>query len=350
MDLSLAGIQKKLQSFRGTIWFDAVVLVILGLIAVGLYSLTTAGSVGICLGILLTPVSMFVIPYWLGERRLKRYALNFVPVFAIAVVLIAALSTQAVMAQGPPQLSSGELPNVPNSQLPPLTFWNGTAVPFNAPSANGSYRFEVRLKNIGATNVSQTRVWANVTEIVGLSQNPSSYAMAVDTGTRNANTTNGTWYVAWVPLPPSVYGFYFYANRATGNQTTDTYSSVVLGPMIAPWTSWYSVWLISSMEYMIYPGSFYFVLLFMYWYTVRTRKLRARMIESARKDQLDLDKDIKKEGAKDAAAAEADQTPEAKAVAEGRTKKAAAFTCTNCGADVTEDETKCPKCGAVFEE
>ena len=348
MDLSLTGIQKKLQSFRGTKWFDAVVLVILGLIAVGLYSLTSAGSVGICLGILLTPVSMFVIPYWLGERRLKRYALNFVPVAAIAVVLIAALSTQAVMAQGAPQLSSGELPTTPNSQLPSLTFWNGTSVPFTAPSANGSYRFEVRLKNIGATNLSRTRVWVNVTEIVGLSQNPASYAMFVDTAAPYANTTNGTWYVAWVPLAPRVYGFYFYANRTTGNASTDTFSSVVLGPLIAPWTGWYGVWLVSSLEYMVYPGSFYFVLLFMYWYTVRTRKMRARLIESSRKDQLELDKEIEKGGAK-GETAEADKAPEAKAATWGRTKKAAAFTCTNCGADVTEDDTKCPKCGAVFE-
>src|SRR5207245_1868567 len=29
--------------------------------------------------------------------------------------------------------------------------------------------------------------------------------------------------------------------------------------------------------------------------------------------------------------------------------KAAAYTCTNCGADVGEDDEKCPKCGAVFE-
>ncbi|TLZ78996.1 MAG: zinc ribbon domain-containing protein [Methanobacteriota archaeon] len=33
-----------------------------------------------------------------------------------------------------------------------------------------------------------------------------------------------------------------------------------------------------------------------------------------------------------------------------KASKAAAFTCTNCGADVDESAEKCPKCGAVFEE
>ncbi len=351
MDLSAPALLKQLEKFRKTEYFNVLILVVLGLVAVGLYSLQQAGEAGVCLAILLTPISLFVIPYWLGERRLKRFALNFVPVFVIAVLLIAAFQTQAVMGQGVPVLSSGESPSTPTSGLPTLTLWNGTVVPFTAPAANQTYEFQVRLKGSGAGNTSRTHVVLNITEIVGLSEVPSSYPMRVDPGPRNNNTSNGTWYTLWQPLHPGVYGFWFYANDTGGNAT---YSSVVLGPLIGGWGDWYGVWLISSLEYMVYPGSFYFVILFMYWYTGRTRKMRERMIESRRGEKLDLKKGPAEKAGEGAAQGETSATEAEKAAAPApprdRSRKAAAFTCTNCGADVGEDDTKCPKCGAVFED
>lgn len=347
MDLSAPAILKQLEKFRKTEYFNILILVVLGLVAVGLYSLQQAGEAGVCLAILLTPISLFAIPYWLGERRMKRLALNFIPVFVIAVLLIAAFQTQAVMGQGPPILSSGVPPSTPNANLPPLSLWNGTVKPFAAPSANQTYEFHVRLKGLGAGNASRTHVFVNLTRIVGLSEVPAAYAMGVDTSPAYNNTSNGTWYVLWQPLQPAVYGFWFFANDTRGNQT---YSSVVLGPLVAPWGDWYGVWLVSSLEYMVYPGSFYFVILFMYWYTGRTRKMRERMIESRRGEKLGL----KKGPADGAAAGEATPSEAAKAEAPApprdRPRKAAAFTCTNCGADVSEEDTKCPKCGAVFED
>ncbi len=341
MDLSAPAILKKLDAFRKTEWFNAILLVVLGLVAVGLFQFTAIGGIGVCLGILLPPVTVFVIPYWLGERRMKRYALYIIPVLLIALVLIAALQTQAVVDQGRPDLTSGVDPKTANSALPTLSLWNGTVEPYNAASANQTYTFTVRVKGGPGVNVSNATVFLNLSELVGFSESLHSYAMSPDP-TRN-NTTNGTWYITWVPLGSNVYAFQYFANYHQGNAT---FSAPVLAPILAPWSSYYGVWLVSVGEFMIYPASFYFVILFMYWYTIRARKMRQRLIERSRGEKLDLKKEPSQEG-EAAGEAEAAAAP---APPRDRTKKAAAFTCTNCGADVTEADTKCPKCGAVFED
>ncbi len=343
VDLSAPAILKKLNAFRKTEWFNAILLVVLGLVAVGLFQFTAIGGVGVCLGILLPPVTVFVIPYWLGERRMKRYVLYIVPVLLIALVLIAALQTQAVLNQGKPDLTSGVDPQTPNSGLPALSLWNGTVEPYNTPSSNQTYAFHVRVKGGPGVNVTNATVYLNLSQLVGFSESLQSYHMLPD-ATRS-NTTNGTWYVTWVPLGTNVYAFQFYAVYNRGN---DTYSAPVLAPLLAPWESYYGVWLISVGEFMIYPASFYFVILFMYWYTIRARKMRARLIERSRGEELDLKKGETKEGEAPEEGEAAKASPPAPP--RDRTKKAAAFTCTNCGADVSEEDTKCPKCGAVFED
>ncbi len=347
MDLSLPAILKKLEAFRKTEWFNVLLLVVLGFVAVGLFEFTAFGSVGVCLGILLPPVTVFVIPYWLGERRMKRYALNILPVAVVALLVISAFQTQAVLSQEPPNLgTTGVDPATPTSSLPPLTVWNGSVVPFDTPSPNGTYAFHVRLKAASGVNVSRVSVYLNLTDAAGLSITFRSAPMGVDPGPVNANRTNGTWYVAWQKLGTDVYEIYYFANDTRGNSTA---SDIAVAPLLAPWGSYYILWVEIVLErYITFFVAFYFVILFMYWYTVRTRKMRERLIQ-ARGEKLDLKKGGGKEaeeGGTDKGAAAA----EAPAPTHDKTKKATAFTCTNCGADVTEDDAKCPKCGAVFED
>jgi len=342
VDLSAQGILKLVQAFRKTKWFNILVLVVLGLVATGLWALTAAGPIGECLGILLIPVSVFVIPYWLGERRMKTFALNIIPVFIIAAILIAALQTQSILSQGDPALSSGLPPNTATADLPPLSLWNGTVAPFGAPSANQTYAYQVRLKTTGNVNRSTVSVYLNITQVNGLSETFNAYRMQKDTSTLHANTTNGTWYVAWHTLPPGIYGFYFFANDTRTNQS---YSSGVLGPIIQPWIDWYGFVFLFSAVNLIFPISFYFVILFMYWYTLRNRRMRARLIES-RAGKTDTEE----KSASGKTSREAKEGAAPPAPTREKSRKAAAFTCTNCGADVTEADEKCPKCGAVFED
>ncbi len=347
MDLTLEGMGKLFLQFRKSKYFRPFYLVILALVVTGLFAFTAGSQVLACLGILLIPTAVLILPYWLGERSLKNFAFNALPVFVIALVLIAALQTNAMLSQGPPSLTSGYDPATANTGLSKLTFWNGTVDPYRG-SPGQVYTFHVRLKTVdvgtGAllpppTNLTVT---ANVSQYdASLGSTPIVVPMGIDT-TQN-NTANGTWYVGQQSLPAAVYGFYFYAEEPTGNST---YSGFVLEPLNSPVQDYYAFWAVYTLFDLIFPVSFYFIILFMYWYTIRMRKMRERMMDRARGEPLDLEKQEGKEKA--AEGKEESALPAAPSGA--RTKKVAAFTCTNCGADVTEDDTKCPKCGAVFED
>src|SRR5438093_264639 len=58
--------------FRKTVWFRVTYLVLLGLIVPNLLPFS-AGGLG-CLVIILVPLAVFLVPYYLGERSVKRFA------------------------------------------------------------------------------------------------------------------------------------------------------------------------------------------------------------------------------------------------------------------------------------
>ncbi len=338
MDLSLSGIQKKLQSFRGTKWFDITVLVVLGLVVSGLFPITFGNFATACLGLLLIPVAVFVIPYWLGERSLKRFALNGLVVFLIAMVIIAIFYTDSSINTGDQIVSSAGISGLSSY----LSLDNGSVAPFRG-SPGQTYVYRVHLNTTGISSSTPLTVYLNFTEFNLFTPTSSSFAMQREAGPANATEA---WYSTNRTLGGNVYEFFFSANDTRGNFTA---TQSALGPITASPFSFFIFWLYPVAFYLLIPLSFYYIILFMYWYTARTRKMRARMIEATQKDNLELDKELGKGGEKGAPGGPAKEE-ESKAAAEGRTKKAAAFTCTNCGADVTEDDTKCPKCGAVFED
>lgn len=346
MELTFEELGKLFLRFRKSRYFRAFYLVILGLVVTGLFAFTGGSQVTACLGILLIPVAVLVLPYWLGERSLKNFSINALPVFAIALVLIAALQTNAMLTQGPPALTSPFDPTTANTGLPHLTLWNGTVDPYRG-APDQVFTFHVRLKTVNATggvspSPASVTISANLSQYdIFLGSNDIIVPMRVDTN--QTDTSNGTWYVGEKALPSAVYGFYFWANDTTGNST---YSGFVLEPLNSPTESYYAFWSVYTLFDLIFPVSFYFIIVFMYWYTIRTRRMRERMMERSRGEKLDLKKGTKGGETGEGGAS----TPPAAAAETGKTKKVAAFTCTNCGADVTEDDEKCPKCGAVFED
>ncbi len=346
MDLTFEGLGKLFLQFRKSRYFRPFYLIILAIITTGLFQFTAGPGALECLGILLIPTTVLIIPYWLGERSLKNFAFNALPVFVLAMLLISAFQTGAVLGQGPVTLTTGYDPATPNSQLAHLSMWNGTVVPANG-APNQVYTFHVRLKEVNngtlvaPANITVTTISVNITAYNPLpSDQQIIVPMTVDT-TKN-NTVNGTWYVANTNLGDSVWQFYFWANDTKGNYTFA--AAPVLLPVVAGAGTYYVFWLVNVLIYLLFPVSFYFIIVFMYWYTIRMRKMRERMMERARAEKLDLDKG---EGKTKPAEGGGTEAPKDTA---GKTKKAAAFTCTNCGADVTEDDAKCPKCGAVFED
>ncbi len=344
MDLTFEGLGKLLLKYRQSKYFRPFYLVVLGLVVTGLFQFTGGSQALFCLGTILIPTSVLVIPYWSGERSLKNFAINAIPVFIIALLLISTFQTAAVLGQAPVTLTTGLNPATPNNQLPHLSMWNGTVSPERG-APGQVYTFHVRLKEVNNTGAviapaNITTFSANITAYTPFPATQDKIVpMTVDPS--HNDTSNGTWYMGSTTLGDSVWSFFFWANDTRGNFTFA--AAPVLVPIVAGPVSFFGFWLVNVVLYLIFPVSFYFIIVFMYWYTIRMRKMRERMLDRARGEKLDLDKEKSKgatpeggggEPAKDAA----------------KTKKAAAFTCTNCGADVTEDDAKCPKCGAVFED
>ena len=349
MDLSAEGLGKLVLRFRQSHYFRPLYLVVLGLVVTGLFAFTGGSQVTACLGILLIPTAVLVLPYWLGERDLKNFAINALPVFVIALVLIAALQTNAMLTQGPPALTSGVDPATRNADLPHFTFWNGSVDPYRG-SPDQVYTFHVRLKVINATGavvapLANLTVSTNITEYDAfLGSTLTAVPMHPDPDPAYNDTSNGTWYTAQQAIPGGVHGFWFWVNDT--NPSNSITSGFVLEPLNAPTQDYYAFWTVYTLFDLIFPVSFYFIILFMYWYTVRMRRMRERMMDRARGEKLDL-----KKGPAKGVEAREDKVAEASSeAATGKSKKVAAFTCTNCGADVTEEDEKCPKCGAVFED
>ncbi len=348
VDLSAEGLGKAVLRFRQSKYFRPFYLGILGLVVTGLFYLTGGSEITFCLGALAMPAAVLVIPYWLGERSLKNFAINAAPVFVIALLLVAAFQTNAILSQGPPALTSGNDPLTPNRSLPHFSFWDGTVEPYQG-AANQNYTFRVRLKVVNATGAVIPHP-SNLTIVTNLSQSGdllggNLVAVPMLEDPSQTNFSNGTWYIAEQKLPSAIYAFRFWVNDTNANNTV--VSSVVLGPLNASSVTYYLATAEVTLVNLIFPVSFYFIIVFMYWYTIRMRRMRERMAARTQGEKLDFEKPPAKGGG---AKEDAGPAPPRDLAAKTTKKKPAAFTCTNCGADVTEDDAKCPKCGAVFED
>lgn len=313
--------REKFLVFRKTVWFRVLYLVLLGLIVAQLFPFTLASSVA-CLTLFLMPITVFVIPYWLGERKARRFAVNGVPVFVLAILVVGLLETSALMSQP----TAEELRSFPDfASSPTMALSNGTVTPFRA-EPNQDFTFRVQLTATVNGTSDDFAVFLNLTVIDGFGRSEPSFDMtAEDPG---GNPRNGSWYVANMPLGGSIYGYGFSVTDRDGNWT---FAGPVLGPITASSAAFFGFFVYVTALFMLIPFSFYYVILFMWWYTVRMRQTRQRMVESGERP-IPIGR----------SKPERDRGKAAKA--------ATAFTCTNCGADVSETDAKCPKCGAVFED
>ena len=325
MKLNTQGFLALFTKLRKTVYFRILYLGVLGVIVAELFQFIFGNAATACLGLLLMPAAVFVVPYYFGERRMKNFAINALPVFVIAVLLISFFQAQATVAPNSFDLTSGYAPN--ETDLSVLTLWNGTVDPVRAaPPAN--FNFTVRLKVLPA-NVTGVTVYLNLTPVSGISGDPIPYPMSAFN-----TTSNGTWYTVSRNLNPGLYVFGFWANDTGGNVTR---TFLAFGPITGGLFDYYGFWAPVSAINLAIPFSFYFVILFMYWYTGRMRRSRDRMIERAAQRKAEKDEEETEE-----------EKP--KPAPGGKATKVTAFTCTNCGADVEDTDEKCPKCGAVFED
>jgi hypothetical protein len=317
-----------LLRFRKTTWFRVVYLVLLGVIVAYLLPFT-AGGLG-CLVIFVVPLAVFLVPYYLGERTVKRFAVNALPVILIAVLVGGALSTNVLLSQAdavPLASSLGAF------MSPTMALSNGTVVPYRADPPQ-TFTFRVKLTTTVDGMPGNFSVFMNLTTITGLAAYATSdRQMNFSAGPDSfINTTLGTWYETRVNLSSQIYGYGFSVWDKDANWT---FTNLDFGPLVAPVASFYGLFVYFTAFSMILPFTFYYVILFMWWYTVRARAQRTKTLGA----EPQIPKEKRKPKAKEAGPTKSEKA-----------SKAAAFTCTNCGADVGESDEKCPKCGAVFEE
>ena len=333
----LVSLRTWFQKFRATVWFRITYLVLLGIIVAELHVLALSSIA--CLVILLMPVSTFVVPYWLGERKPRRFAVNGLVVFSVAILLAAAMSTQALLTQK----DAIPLRSLPEFQTSKMILSNGTVTPYHAPPST-TFTFRVRLTTTVNGTPDAFPVYLNLSILRGLSFSPlSANQMTPRLGNDSANNTKaGTWYETRVNLSDAIYGYGFSVRDQGGNWT---FSNADLGPVIASGWTLYGFFVFAvafAYGVILVALLFYFAILFLWWYTSRTREARAK----ATSRMAETSKAVPKEGTKESPKASSDSP----LTFGGKAAKATAFTCTNCGADVEETDAKCPKCGAVFED
>jgi len=306
-----------LLAFRRSVWFRVFYLVILGLVAAALFRPLTGPL--FCLIFLLVPITMFVIPYWLGERETRNVLLNGLVIFLVAILVTGAGEAQATIASAPILLDSAQVDGSPVG----LRLLNGTVEPYPG-TGPGNYTYRVEVRTLANDTPSNHTVYLEYLTVSGLAFLNKSVEMSAVPGVNN--TRDGVIYEVNRSVDAVIHGYGFWVRNATGNLSA---TPVLLGPITAGWLDYFVLWLSFAASVFLFPLLFYYMFVFMWWYSRRMRTGRARMVEDLRASA----------GAKASSKGES-----------GKAGKAAAFTCTACGADVDDTDEKCPKCGAVFED
>lgn len=304
------------KRFVATPYFRVVYVGVLGVLTAFLFPFAFGAAA--CLALLVIPLTTFVVPYWFGERKPRRLAVNGVVVFLIALPIVAALQTGAILDLSPFELQS--LPDPGGNATMSLS--NGTVDPFRA-EGPATFTFRVLLTTTDNATPADFEVWMNLTRVQSFAFVVGSARMVPEPGAEN-NTRNGTWFTVDATVAPEVVGTGFSAKRVSEGRWTRT--GVFLGPLSGAWATYFGYFVLYSGPILGLTLAFYFLILFMWWYTARMRTRIGRPLPPAEADEVEATS------------------------SSGKAGKAAAFTCTNCGADVSEDASKCPKCGAAFED
>jgi len=294
------GLREVFIEFRKGPSFRVFYVVVLSLLV---FLLTTWGS---CLTLVLVPVLMFLLPYWLKERRVRAYAVNGVVVLVIAGLLFAGLLAQD-LASTDPGLVGGSGDGI--------TLTDGKVTPTRGPPT-ATYTFSVNLTVAAGGSPGDYELYVNLTVVRATEfiDQDSVRMVPVDPG--DLDLSDGRIYYAPFSVPDEIDLFWFSVVKNVGGQDVWVMTEGQVGPIVAGFGTFFSFALLYGMLTLMIPViSLYYLILMLYWYTQRAKVMRQQQ-------------------SGEPAAAEKDT----------------GFMCTNCGADVPESAEKCPKCGAEFEE
>jgi len=285
--------ESKLKRFMKSEWFWIVYLLLTAFLA-GLLAVYV-----VCYSTFIIPLVMFIIPYWLKEKRIRRLLLNGVIVFILAALFAGAILTALYSAYSPSSELSGESGTVSLS--------HGIVEPFDYGGNPGTvYRFTVVYKNTVIVGSSDVGVVLEIWEYTETTSR--KYDMVGNTA---GNVTAGWVFTLNMTVPEGMWWHAF--NETTKGSSVTT--AFAFGPRNAPWTRFFSTFVPYYLLSLVLPVSLYYIIVGMYWWMEKAKMMRP---------------------------------PPAKRPIEKQ--RAAEFDCTNCGADVPADASRCPRCGAVFED
>lgn len=290
-------------TFRKTLYFRVAYLALVSVLVA--FMLTLAA---VCFFLLLVPVVMLLVPYWFGERSVKNHALNGLLVIPLSAVLFGVILTPGFTSA--PQ-------TIQETSDPSARLGEGKVVPFHAtPGEPAEFTFTVNLRSTSLDSGNVT-VRVQVVDWIGLQFVRRSFPMAMD-GRGDGVLANGEGYVATATLEPVLHGFNFQVLTVVNTtETVVVQTNVSAGPFNAAFVTYYGFFLYQGIVTMVLIGLFFYIVLGIYWWTRKAREIRGAL-------------GTRRGGGRK------------------RAEGGGEFTCTNCGGDVSEADTKCPNCGAEF--
>jgi predicted RNA-binding Zn-ribbon protein involved in translation (DUF1610 family) len=285
--------EKPLKRFLKTKWFR-----LLYVLLIALASSVVMVSTG-CLSAFFIPLLMFAVPYYLKERKIRHYLVNGLVVLLLCLVFVNIFRTALIMTSPKPDLSA---------QAGNVTLSSGSVDPFTGP-AGGNYSYSVVYTNTATVDDSNVTITLRILDYV----TAVTQTVYMTKHSSHPVSSDGWLYLGNLTLPEGVYLFYFTATTGVGTGATEVATPYGLGPINAPWTTYSSALAILVVIDMLFPFTLYLIIIGMYWWTGKAKMMRspARMPSE---------------------------------------ETGADFECTNCGAEVTAAASKCPRCGAIFEE
>jgi hypothetical protein len=306
------GFQESFEKLKESKWVVPTYIVLVILTTVGVSFL------GQCLATILIPVFMFVIPYYMGEKRLRFFALlGVIVIFAGSVFLGLIYTEDARSYQVIEQESSDE-----NN-----TITGGTITP-GFGTADTPFRYTVTITT-NETDLSRIHVYVNITDSVEHnSQSEITRYDLQESDSLDTNASDGKEYFVVAQLPEGIH-FFHYAVSINGTWYDTLYFDPLsnshlkaLGPINATFGTIFSLYFQTILIWMVFTTILYFIFVMMYWWLGKAKIERTKWDERLRE------------------AGELEPTE----------AKIPEFECTNCGRPVHDDAIRCPHCGAIFEQ
>ena len=272
-------------------WFRIVYLILISLLSSLIFFVDYTG----CLSSIIVPVLAFTIPYWLKERKIRRFLLNGLVLLFFILIFLSVIWITILVTTPKPNLSS----NSGDIRLD-----NGTVDPHTS-SGTTTFLFSVEYTNINSVNASDVRVTLKILRYA--TGSVQDYGMTSDF---IGSSSQGWTFNYSVTLTEDVYAFWFNANTTNSPEIETSWAT---GPINAPWTSYLGLIVPYVLIGLLIPMSMYYIIVGLFWWIEKAKQMRGPMIPS---------------------------TPP---------KLKSEFECTNCGADVTAEDIYCSRCGAYLE-